>query len=45
MKRNDAEKIRSKQVSWGLLSYFKEFDIYSEGTEEPEQDLKQGGRN
>ena len=42
VRRNNAGKIRSRQILQGLVSYFKEFDIYSKGTEEPEQDLKQG---
>lgn len=40
VRRNDAGKIRSRQILQGLVSYFKESDIYSKGTEEPEQDLK-----
>lgn len=40
VRRNDAGKIRSRQILQGLVSYFKESDIYSKDTEEPEQDLK-----
>lgn len=40
---NDAGEIRSTHIMQGLVGYFKEFDIYSKGIEELEQDFKQDG--
>lgn len=42
---NDAGGIRSTHIMQGLVSYFKEFGIYSKGIEELEQDFKQDGES
>lgn len=41
VRRDDAAKVRSRQILQGLVSYFKEFDLYAKVIEEPEQDLKE----
>ena len=42
VRRKDAGNIRCKQFLQDLVNYYKELDFYSQGVEEPEQDLKKG---